>query len=75
MSSIHVVKVKSNNKLYQIKIKLFIERYLLLKEIVYDTSLITNGIIPINLIDSIIKLLINNLVAMCDQVKGNFKLI
>ena len=55
------------------KIKLFIERYLLLK--VYDTSLIFNGIIFINLIDSINKLLINTLVAMFNQVKRNFNLI
>ena len=54
------------------KIKLFIERYLLLNEIVY---LIVNGVIFINLIDSIIKLLINNIVAMCNQVKSNFKII
>ena len=42
---------------------------------VYDTSLIINGIIFINLIYSIIKLFVNNLVAMCDQVKSNFNLI
>ena len=59
------------------KIALFIERYLLLNEIVYDTSLIINGVIFIfiNLINSISKLLINNLVAMCNQLKHNFNLI
>ena len=59
------------------KIALFIERYLLLNEIVYDTSLIINGVIFIfiNLINSISKLLINNLVAMCNQLKRNFNLI
>ena len=59
------------------KIALFIERYLLLNEIVYDTSLIINGVIFIfiNLIHSISKLLINNLVAMCNQLKRNFNLI
>ena len=50
------------------KIELFIERYLLLNEIIYDTSRIINGDIFINLIDSIIKLLINNLAAICNQV-------
>ena len=48
------------------KIILFIERFLLLN----DTSLIINGDIFINIIDSII-----NLVAMCNQVKSNFILI
>ena len=57
------------------KIKLFIERYLLLNEMVYDTSLIDNGVIFINLIDSIIKLLINSIVAMCNHVKSYFNLI
>ena len=57
------------------KIKLFAERYVLLNEIYYDTSLVINGVIFINLIDSIIKLLINNLVVMCNQVKNNFNLI
>ena len=56
------------------KIKLFAERYVLLNEIYYDTSLVINGVIFINLIDSIIKLLLNNLV-MCNQVKNNFNLI
>ena len=38
---------------------------------VYDTSLIINGIIFIKSnIYSIIKLFVNNLVAMCDQVKS-----
>ena len=57
------------------KIKLFAERYVLLNEIYYDTSLVINWVIFINLIDSIIKLLINNLVVMCNQVKNNFNLI
>ena len=53
------------------KIILFIERFLLLN----DTSLIINGDIFINIIDSIIKLFFDNLVAMCNQVKSNFILI